>query len=379
MIALSRNAIRAVAAVVVAAIVVALVYFVFFSGGDSRKVHAKFASGVGLYPGTPVKILGIVVGKVTHVKPQGDHVLVDMTYAKKYHVPQNAYAYLFANSLVSDRFIQLAPAYTGGPRLANDATIEQDHTTSPAELDDIYSALSDLSKALGPQGANKNGALSNLISVSAQNLQGNGKTFAESITNLSKAAQTLSKGSGDLFDTVKNLRTFTDALASSDSDIKKVQGLLASVSAQLADERGDLGAALHNLTVALHDVANFINANAKAFHDDVEGLKSFTGVLSREQASLNEILVVAPVALANLAHGYQEQTGTLGTRSNLMNLTQLNLLPKQLCDALYAVRDNPLTGNLLGDLLQPVNTECSSITGSLSALTQNLVPGGAGP
>jgi virulence factor Mce-like protein len=376
MIQLSRTSIRAIAGVLVAAIVVTVVYFAFFSGGGSRKVTAYFSSGVGLYPGTPVKILGIQVGSVQHVKPVGGEVKVDMTYDKKYKVPANAYAYLFANSLVSDRYIQLGPAYSGGPRLADGASIPLQRTTSPAELDDIYSALSDLSKALGPQGANQHGALSNLINVGAANLRGNGQTFADSITNLSKAAQTLSNGSGDLFQTVTNLRVFADALQKSDKDITTVQGLLKDVSADLASERGDLGAALHNLTIALHDVANFIKANAGAFHQDVLGLESLTKVLTSQQASLNEILVAGPVALSNLAHGYQEPTGTLGTRSNLMNLTQLNLLPKQLCDALYAVRDNPLTQNLLGSLIAPINSECNVIAGTVAGLTQNLVPGG---
>jgi virulence factor Mce-like protein len=377
MIQLSRNAIRVIAGVVVAAIVVTVVYFVFLSGGSSRKVTAYFASGIGVYPGTPVKILGVQVGSVTHVKPMGDRVKVDMTYSTKYRLPADAGAFLFANSLVSDRYVQLAPVYSSGPQIPDGGSIPLQRTTSPAELDDIYSALSQLSVALGPQGANKNGALSDLLKTSAENLGGNGQAFADSIKNLSAAAQTLSGGSGDLFSTVTNLKKFAQALNDSDSQVKSFNSLLAQVSNDLANERADLGAALHNLAVSLHDLANFIHTNANAFHQDLDGLKIFTNQLVKEQASLNEILVVAPIALSNLAHGYQESTGTLGTRSNIVNLTDPTLFPKQICDALFAAGDNPLTSGLLGGLLTQISGVCKNLVSpAASPLAQNLVGGG---
>ena len=40
-------------------------------------------------------------------------------------------------------------------------------------------------------------------------------------------------------------------------------------------------------------------------------------MLAKDKGAIDEILAVAPVALANLVHAYQENTGTLGTRSNL--------------------------------------------------------------
>ena len=374
MIQLSRNAIRAIAGVLVAAIVLTVVYFVFLTGGDNKKLTAHFASGVGVYSGTPVKILGIVVGSVTKVTPEGGSVRIEMTYSKKYKLPAGADAFLVANSLVSDRSVQIAPVYTGGDVMPDKGDIPLNRTSSPAELDDIYSALNQLSIALGPNGANKTGALSTLVNVTAANLKGNGQAFGQSITNLSKAITTLSRGSGDLFQTVSNLRVFADALNKSDQQVRDFQSLLKQVAGDLANERADLGAALHNLTIALHDVANFINANATRFHQDVQGLKSFTGVLSNDQASLNEILTVAPIALANLAHGYQESTGTLGTRSNLVNLTDPSLFPKQICQLLNAAAGSALGGNLLKNLLGPLGSACSALVGGggLSNLTSNL-------
>jgi phospholipid/cholesterol/gamma-HCH transport system substrate-binding protein len=325
---LPTNATRAIVAVVVAAIVAVGVYFAFFSGGGQKKVTAQFASAIGVYKGTPVKILGVNVGHVTGVHPGNEYVKVTMVYDSKYKLSANAYAVEVANSLVSDRYIQLTPLAVTGPYLKSGAVIRQDHTSGPAELDDIYSALDTLARALGPQGANKGGknggALSALLKVSAANLKGNGKALGQSITNLSSAAKTLADNRGNLFQTIRNLRNFTDTLHSSDKQIRIFNQQLAQVASDLASERTDLGAALHDLTLTLDDVSRFVGHNAAKFHTDVKGLEEITGVLVKDKASLNETLAVSPVALANLVHTYQPDIGAIATRSNLASLTSIN-------------------------------------------------------
>src|SRR5882757_1944172 len=102
-----RNVSRLVIGVIVAAVVLGGVYYVFFRGSSDKKVTAQFASAIGVYAGTPVKILGVNVGQVTGVHPNGAYVAVDMEYDSKYHLATNAQAVEVANSLVSDRYVQL--------------------------------------------------------------------------------------------------------------------------------------------------------------------------------------------------------------------------------------------------------------------------------
>jgi len=377
---LSGKATRVIGAVVVLAIIVgAGVYFL--AGDSSKKVSANFASGVGVYPGTPVKILGIEVGSVTKVTPRGNSVKIEMKYDHKYKLPADAISVVVANSLVSDRYIQLAPAYPGsGPTLKNGANIPLARTASPSELDDIYGALNELSVALGPNGANKNGSLATLVKVAAANLGGNGAAFGNSVTQLSRAAATLANGREDLFGTVRNLQVFTTALAASDKQVRHFEEQLAKVAGDLADERADLGAALHNLTGALHDVAIFVKSNAGKVHTDIVGLKDITGILVRQQAALNESLAVGPVALANVVHAYQETQGTLGTRSNLGNL----LDPASVCEALNSVTLRTLPGGLgallsgtsklLGPATQQIAKNCTTILAQAKAAQKAKPP-----
>ena len=93
----------------------------------------------------------------------------------KHKVPANAKAVIASPSIVADRYIQLTPAYSKGDVMADGAEIPLDRTAVPLELDQIYQSLNDLAVALGPKGANDQGALSRLLDVCAENLNGQGQ------------------------------------------------------------------------------------------------------------------------------------------------------------------------------------------------------------
>lgn len=365
----SKSITRIIIAVVVVAVVAGGVFFLTRDDG-AKTVKAQFAAAVGVYPGTPVRQLGVNIGEVTQVKPKGAFVEISMEYDSQYNVPANGNAVEVANSLVSDRYIQLT-AYTGsGPKMPSGATIPLNKTAAPAELDDIYKSLNTLSVALGPKGANKGGALSTLLKVGAANLKGNGAALGQSIDNLSRAAKTLSDGRTDLFGTVTNLRRFTGALKSSDGEVRKFNLQLAQVAGNLASERGNLGAALKQLGLALDDVNRFVKSNAGKLRKDVVGLRRTTNVLVRQKASLNETLAIAPVALANLVHSYQPNLGVIATRSNLASLTD----PGQLCAVLSAVPDlfDLGLGNILGPLTKTIVSTCKTLLAQQPELLKGI-------
>jgi phospholipid/cholesterol/gamma-HCH transport system substrate-binding protein len=356
---LSANATRAVIGVLVIALVATGVFFEFFSG-STKKVTADFPEAIGVYAGSDVRVDGIKIGTITSVKAEGSHVRVAMEYDSKIKLGSDAIATVISSSLVADRYVQLAPLVTSGKVLADHANITR--TYQPVELDDIYSALNTLSAALGPNGANKNGALSDLVNVAAADLKGNGTQLGQSITNVSKAAQTLANGRDDLFGTVKNLQSFVQTLSESDASVKKFNTELATVAGELADERGALADTLKNLSSALDSLAGFIKYNQAAIHTDVTGLESITGILAKDKAALNETLAVAPVALANLVHTYNASSGTLDQRSNLSSLTDAG----SLCSILNLI----LKGNL-SVLDAPSQAACAAVAKTL--------PGGSLP
>jgi phospholipid/cholesterol/gamma-HCH transport system substrate-binding protein len=221
-------------------------------------------------------------------------------------------------SIVSDRYVQLTPAYAGGPALPDGADLSVDKTAAPLEIDDIYKALDDFNKALGPQGANKDGALSDLVATGRANLDGNGQNLHNALDGLSKTLTTLANGRQDLFGTVANLQQFTTALAESDQNVRTFNERLADVAEQLSGERDELAAALRSLATALADVTAFIRDNRDALKSNVDALADVTGILVRQQKAIVDVLDVAPLALSNLNLAYNSRSGTLDTRDNAL-------------------------------------------------------------
>ncbi|MFE2487478.1 MCE family protein [Streptomyces mirabilis] len=310
-----RNLKRRVAVVTALALVAALTY-VLWPRSESVHVTAYFPRTVGIYPGSDVRVLGVRIGEVEKITPEGDRVRVELKYDEGRKVPADAKAAVINSSVVSDRYVQLLPVYRRGPVLRNGAVIPETRTAVPVELDRVFDSLHTTADALGPQGANKDGSLSRLLGVSADNLDGQGENLNQTVEDLSQAVTTLSDGRADLFGTVRNLQVFTAALAADDKNVRSFNTSLAEVAGQLAGERKDLADALKNLGTALGDVSAFVKNNKKSLTSNVRGLSKVTKVLVTQRAALAELLEVAPTGLSNLNNAYNSSSGTLDTRNN---------------------------------------------------------------
>lgn len=337
-----RSLARGVAAACVLGLVVAGVLWWTLKDADKKHLTAYFTSATGLYVGNSVRVLGVDMGKVTSVEPMGDRVKVVMEYDRAVRVPADAQAAIVAPSLVSDRYVQLAPAYTGGEVISEGATIPLEKTAVPIEVDQLYDSLDKISRSLGPNGVNQNGSLSDLLTTLAQNLDGNGQALHDTITKLSQASKTLSGNEDDLFGTISNLADFTTTLANSDNRVRQFEQRLADVSGYLAGEKDNLAATVQQLGTTLATVQQFINNHSDRLKSNVDKLASVTQVLVDQRSALAEILDVAPVGLNNVINAYNGSSGTLDARANINELTQppivmiCNLL-KQTPDALDAL------------------------------------------
>ncbi len=308
---------------VVPGIVVALVVAaaLTFLGGEERKtLTALFPRTISVYEGSDVRVLGVPVGTVDSVTPSGTDVVVTMSYDAEVQIPAEAEAVIISPSVVGDRYVQLTPAYTGGEMLADNATLEADRTAVPLELDQIYENLDRLNVALGPNGANRNGALSDLLEVTAENFGGQGEQLNQTIQDFGKFSETLSDNREELFSSTRALQGFISTLAKNDSTVRRFNQSLSDVSTVLEGEREELSAALKNLSTALGQVSTFVRDNREILGRNIKGLNRVSKVLVKQRAALDEILTAAPTALNNLALTYNPQAGTLDTRANIQEI-----------------------------------------------------------
>lgn len=308
------------------------------SSSGSKTLTAYFPRTVSVYEGSDVRVLGVPVGQVDTVEPEGTDVKVTMHYDGDVDLPEDAKAVIISPSVVGDRYIQLTPAFKDGDKaLPDNSVLKTDRTAVPLELDQIYSSLDNLTTALGPNGANSKGALTDLLEQTARNFGGEGAKFNQTIHNFGDLSATLDDNKTALFSSARKLEGFIHTLAQNDSTVRDFNTSLGNVSRLLDSERQDLTNALSNLGVALDEVGSFVKDNRDALSADISGLGRVAHIIAQRRSELSEVLSAGPLALNNLALAYDPQTGTLNSNANVGNL--LKQSPSELLCALVSAND----------------------------------------
>ncbi|RDH78718.1 virulence factor Mce family protein [Mycolicibacterium moriokaense] len=305
-----------------AAVLVALLAVGVYQVWPSRtgdKIVGYFTSAVGLYPGDDVRIVGVPVGKVDSIEPRADDVKITMSVDHGVKVPADAKALIISPNLVSARFVQLTPAYTGGPEMSGGDSIGLDRTAVPVEWDEVKEQLTDLSRELGPQQGSLQGPLSSFVNQAADTFDGNGDSFRQALRELSQTAGRLGDSRTDLFGTIRNLQVLVDALSNSNEQIVQFTNHVASVSQVLADSSTDLDNTLGTLNQALSDVKGFLNDSNDALIGQVNKLTDFTNILTERSDDIEQLLHVTPNGLANFYNIYNPAQGTVGGLLTLPN------------------------------------------------------------
>jgi phospholipid/cholesterol/gamma-HCH transport system substrate-binding protein len=323
-------------------------------GGDVKTATAYFPRAVHVYAQSEVSVLGVRVGTVKRVVPQGTQVRVDFEYDAEQKIPAEAFAVFVEPTLVADRALQLAPVYDGGPVLEDGAVIPVARTAIPIELDEFNKNLSRLADALGPKGANSDGALSRAVAVGADNLRGNGAALNATIDGVSDLMSTLDGNKDALFETIRNLQLFTTQLGQHDAETREFTTRLATVSAQLDGERELFAGAVREVGIALEEVATFVKVHRGAVASDLAQLSRVTTILARQRVLLAHIADIGAVGVGNYPHMYTPSARTYNARFDnndrqdnpALFVCQLvgsaGIPPQECLDALKPLNDLPI-------------------------------------
>jgi phospholipid/cholesterol/gamma-HCH transport system substrate-binding protein len=292
----------AVAATVPLLLVAGSIGLLALPRNGSHTITADFSETPGLYKDNHVDVLGIPVGTVVAVIPHPGYVAVRMRIRDGIRIPAGATALLEAPDVVNDRFVELTPAYTGGPVLATGGVIPVERTEIPVSTDEILRNLDQLVIDLGPTGANRHGAVSEVVGELARTLGGNGPALNRTITATGRAFGALAEDGPSVKALLDNLGSFTRAAAADSASYQTFVTDLATVTDELAADDADIGGALHNLQTALRALARFVDTNRATLGGSVVNLDRLFATLAGEQRELAGTLGVAPTALENITN-----------------------------------------------------------------------------
>jgi phospholipid/cholesterol/gamma-HCH transport system substrate-binding protein len=301
---MSRASVIVGTIVVILGLVAAFVSWQLYKKLTTNTVVAYFPETLALYPGDKVQIMGVRVGTIDSIEPAGDKMKVTFTYQSKYKVPANVTASVLNPSLVASRTIQLAPPYTGGPELQDDAVIPIDRTQIPVEYDELRDSINRILTDLGPTPQQPKGPFGDVIESFADGLAGKGKEINTTLNSLSEALTTLNQGRGDFFGVVKSLALFVNALYKSDQQFVALNDDLAQFTNSFTNTDREVATALRDLDQLLTTTRGFLDENASVLTKDVNNLAEVTNAILQPEPrdGLETGLHVFPNLAANIVN-----------------------------------------------------------------------------
>jgi virulence factor Mce-like protein len=250
-------------------------------GGKPRTYRAVFSRAVQLFPGGKVRVVGVDVGEITDVNVVGDGVEVTFVLDEKDTLlPADVQAAIVPMSLLGERYVQLFPAYAGGPFLEEGATISTERTAVPAEPDELLRSLQDYLGALDPV------TVSDFVQNTARLLEGNGEDLNSLIQHASGVISTLSAKRGDLAQIVVEFDRLSRALATRKEGVTQLIQSYNTVARTLTGNRIALEGTITGLNDAASELASLLIAHRQPLHRDVRVLTRTGRTIDRNVDSL---------------------------------------------------------------------------------------------
>ncbi|MCV7431944.1 MlaD family protein [Mycolicibacterium bacteremicum] len=264
---------------------------------------AQFDSAAGLYVGNTVAVLGMPVGQVTAITPKGSYVEVQFTVDDEVKIPADAQAVTISNSILTDRQIELTPAYREGPVLAEGDTIGLNRTKTPIEFARVLDVLDKLSASLRGDGQG-HGPLADVVNASAAIADGNGQQMKDALGALSDALRMSSdrgEVTGDQLTTIiGNLSSLMQAAADNDATLREFGSGVRQLSQVLADEHFGNGTTGKKIDEVLAQVGEVLQTHREAIRAIVANGDTAMTTLTEHQRDLAEFLDLTPMTLDNL-------------------------------------------------------------------------------
>jgi phospholipid/cholesterol/gamma-HCH transport system substrate-binding protein len=250
-----------------------------FGGGNEPTYRAEFSRAVQVFPGIQVRILGVSAGLVTSVVNVKDGVQVSFRMNPDMKLPSGVNAAVVPSSLLGERYIQLFPAYQGGPVLRPGSTIPLSRTAVPAEPDEVLRSLQDYMGGLDSE------TVTNFVANAAKALDGSGDDLNRLIEHGASVIETLAAKRDDLAQLVVELNKLTVALSTRQEALGRLIRTYGTVTGTLNTNRAALEGTITGLNQAALQLAALLIAHRDPLHADVKALARTGRTLQRNEES----------------------------------------------------------------------------------------------
>ncbi|WP_067564825.1 MCE family protein [Nocardia acidivorans] len=311
--------------------------------GRTMRISADFESVAGLYAGNEVAVLGVPIGTVESVTPRGGYAEVVMSVDATVKIPADAIAALVNPQLITNRHVELTPAYTGdGPALAPNAHIPLPRTRVPVELDRILANFDKLGAAL--KGDNETGPMASRVLFPL--LDGNGDRLRETLDSLSSAFEVTLANKDQIANTIVKLNDITQIIASNDQTVRGFSGTLTQLVDLLGQQAPGLQATLTQLNDFLNNTAALVGDNKDQLSGALSRFVDISAQMRANARQLTEIVDIGPLMFQNLSNATSREHQALRLHGLLDKSVLDSEILSQFCERIALRLDGCRTGKI---------------------------------
>lgn len=305
---------------------------------DTRTITVMLPDSAGMFVGNDVGVLGIPVGKVTSLTPDGPVVeaTVEIT-DPDIELPADVGAAVVPRSIAADRYLELTPVYDAGPTLADGATIPVERTVTPVDFDRMLASMKKLGDDLASDPATTH-SLGEFLDVADETLAGRGEAINRATRSLAGAISEVNSQRGTVIGTVTSLNKLTRTLNANEGTVRRFIDDMAEAAALLSDERLNLGTSLTSLSASIDDVARLAKHHRTALSSDIRSLTRVLRNTDASQKDLEAVLDALPLAGQNIRRATTDDN-RLRVQLDPAALTPLGPFMEQLCTRLGPLCD----------------------------------------
>ena len=264
-------------------------------GQPQTSYHAVFTNATDLESGDVVRIAGVEVGKVTGVSVTSDNqAKVDFTVASSQPLTTNSLARIQFENLLGQRYLEIAEGRPGGAPLHGGSTIPEANTTPGLDLTTVFTGFQPLLAALDPTQVNE------LTGSIVQVLQGESGAVGNLVDQTAVLTSNLASKQQLINQVIDNLAPLLTSVNQKDSELQQLISGFRTLVSGLASQKQQVGDAVTGMAALNQNTVNLLKGVQPALDQDLSGLQTVTGILTRNQGQLDNELGTALQGLPGL-------------------------------------------------------------------------------
>ncbi|MUM21416.1 MCE family protein [Mycobacterium sp. CBMA271] len=333
----------------VIAVAVAVTMMITRAEAKTMTITAHFQDAIGLYEGNTVAVLGMTVGHVSRITPQGDSVEATLVLDEAVDLPADVQAVTVSTSILTDRHVELTPPYRSGPRLRDGDIIGLGRTRTPVEFEKTLAMIDRLAVALRGDGAGA-GPLSGLVNVGAQIATKSGDDIKGTLSELSSALRLGSDHGARTKENISRIASGLDVLSQSAAEneqtIREFGSNIHQLSTILADESLGAGTTGAKINQILMRVASVLEMNRDGLTSTTKDARTITQALVDYRRETAEFFDLAPLTLDNIWNVIDINNGAVRLHALADKIVLDSQLAKEMCNLMGLRQLGCATGTL---------------------------------